>query len=104
VCMSTKMYRGFESPSLRHFIFFLRETVICPPQKQYLMMKMILDYAEAGRAAVKRGASAAEVGALPVTGRLSRLGSVPAAEFPALFGEVERRMEEEFDTLGGERP
>jgi len=76
----------------------------CPPQKQYLMMKMILDYAEAGRAAVKRGASAAEVGALPVTGRLSRLGSVPAAEFPALFGEVERRMEEEFDTLGGERP
>ena len=24
VCMPTKMYRGFESPSLRHFIFFAK--------------------------------------------------------------------------------
>ncbi|MDK2973810.1 MAG: V/A-type H+/Na+-transporting ATPase subunit [Methanofollis sp.] len=76
----------------------------CPPQKQYLMMRLIHDYADAGRAAVGRGASSAQVGALPVTGRLSRLGSVPTTEFPTFFGELERRMEEEFGTLGGGRP
>ncbi len=74
----------------------------CPPQKQYLMMRLIMDYAAAGRAAVGRGASAAEVGALAVTGMLSRLGSVPAADFPAFFGEVERHIEEEFGR-GGRR-
>jgi V/A-type H+-transporting ATPase subunit A len=76
----------------------------CPPQKQYLMMRLIMDYATAGRAAVGRGASAAEVAARPVTGMLSRLGSVPAAGFPEFFGEVERRIEEEFGAPGGGRP
>lgn len=75
----------------------------CPPHKQYLMMKLIQDYAEAGRAAVAAGSSAAEVGALPVTGRLSRLGSVKTADFPAFFGEVERQIDEAFGRPGGER-
>ncbi|TAJ45578.1 V-type ATP synthase subunit A [Methanofollis fontis] len=74
----------------------------CPPHKQFLMMQVILDYADAGREAVRRGATTAMIGALPVSGRLARLGTVPHADFPGFFREVERQIGEEFGALGGE--
>ena len=74
-------------------------------QRQDGMMGMILDYDRLCRAAIEKGAETADLFALPVRERIGRAKSVPEEEYPAVFRDIAREMEEQIDAAaakGGE--
>jgi V/A-type H+/Na+-transporting ATPase subunit A len=75
----------------------------CAPDKQYMMMQLITDYARYGREAVAGGMPVSAIAALPVAKHLLRLGAIPDANFREYFEETERRMKDAFPTPDGER-
>jgi len=75
----------------------------CPPEKQYHMMRLITDYARFGKEAVAQGKSVADIAALPVANRLTRLGSVENEAFTGYFEETEQDMASAFGAGAGER-
>ncbi len=74
----------------------------CAPDKQYMMMQLITDYACYGKAAVAGGMQVSVIAALSVAKRLLRLGAIPDADFREYFEETERRMKDAFQNPGGE--
>ena len=76
----------------------------CPPEKQYSMMRLITDYARFGRAAVAQGKTVAEIQALPVAPRLTRLGTVANDAFEGYFEETEGEMRSAFGAGAGGSP
>lgn len=74
----------------------------CAPDKQYMMMQLITDYAGYGKVAVAGGMQVSAIVALPVAKRLLRLGAVPDADFREYFEETERRMKDAFQNPDGE--
>ncbi len=74
------------------------DTFCAPPDKQYMMMQLITDYARYGREAVAGGMPVSAIAALPVAKHLLRLGAIPDANFREYFEETERRMKDAFPT------
>lgn len=72
----------------------------CAPDKQYMMMQLITDYAEHGSRAVSRGVPVSKITALAVGKRLMRLGAIPDADFKDYFEETEREMKDAFSHIG----
>ena len=96
-----------------HIAGFIRESFLiqsafdpvdtfCSPEKQYLMLQLITDYARYGRDAVAGGMTVAAIAAHAVSSRLLRLGAVPDEAFREYVGETERQMEAAFS--GGGAP
>jgi V/A-type H+-transporting ATPase subunit A len=95
-----------------HVAQFIRESFLiqyafdpadtfCAPEKQYLMMQLITDYARYGRAAVAGDMPVSAIAALPVAKRLLRLGAVPEADFRQYFEETLSEMKEAFQSSEG---
>ena len=66
-------------------------------ERQDKMLQMILDYDKLCRAAIERGAQTADLFAIPFRERMGRAKSVPDDQFPEVFAQMGREMEEQID-------
>jgi V/A-type H+/Na+-transporting ATPase subunit A len=68
-------------------------------RKQYLMMKTILAFGRKESEAIKSGAQAAQIAALPVKIRIGRIKWTPEDQTEALITEINNEMEQQFGAL-----
>ena len=74
-------------------------------ERQDKMLAMILDYDKLCRAAIAKGAPAADLFAIPFRERMGRAKSVPDADFPTVYADMAREMEAQIEAVtakGGE--
>ena len=69
------------------------------PQKQYMMLKLILDYYEKGMAALEADASFSKLASLPVREDIGRIKYVPEEEMPAKYEEVSAALNAQIRAL-----
>ena len=67
--------------------------------RQDKMLGMILDYDKLCRAAIEKGAEAADLFAIPFRERIGRAKTVPDEEYPAAFAEMAKEMVEQIDAI-----
>ena len=67
--------------------------------RQDKMLGMILDYDKNCRAALRKGAEAADLFAIPFRERIGRAKTVPDEEYPAIFAEMAKEMAEQIDAI-----
>ncbi len=67
--------------------------------KQYMMLKLILDYYEKGLAALNADASFAKLSSLPVREEIGRIKYVPEDEMPAKYEQVSAALNEQIRGL-----
>ena len=67
--------------------------------RQDKMLGMILDYDKNCRAAIAKGAEAADLFAIPFRERIGRAKTVPDEEYPAAFAEMAQEMVEQIDAI-----
>jgi len=67
--------------------------------RQDKMLGMILDYDKNCREALRKGAEAAELFAIPFRERIGRAKTVPDEEYPAAFAEMAKEMVEQIDAV-----
>ena len=65
--------------------------------RQDKMLSMILDYDRLCRAAIDKGAAAADLFAIPFREKMGRAKSVPDDQYPAVYADMAREMEEEIE-------
>ena len=70
--------------------------------RQDKMLGMILDYDKLCRAAIQKGADAADLFAIPFRERIGRAKTVPDDEYPAAFAEMAKEMVEQIDAVVAE--
>ena len=70
--------------------------------RQDKMLGMILDYDKNCRAALQKGADAADLFAIPFRERIGRAKTVPDEEYPAAFAEMAKEMVEQIDAIAAE--
>ena len=70
--------------------------------RQDKMLGMILDYDKNCRAALQKGAEAADLFAIPFRERIGRAKTVPDDEYPAAFAEMAKEMVEQIDAIVAE--
>ena len=67
--------------------------------RQEKLLAMILDYDKLCRAAIEKGAPAAELFAIPSREKIGRAKSVPADEYVQAYAEIGEAMEKEIDAV-----
>ena len=67
--------------------------------RQDKMLSMILDYDRQCRAAIDKGAEAAELFAIPFREKMGRAKSVPDDQYAAVYADMAREMEEEIEAV-----
>jgi len=67
--------------------------------KQYIMMNMILTFGRKEAEAIKSGAQAAQIAALPVKVRIGRVKWTPEDQTDAMVKEIAGEMDQQFDAL-----
>ena len=65
--------------------------------RQDKMLSMILDYDRLCRAAIEKGATVSELFNIPFRERMGRAKSVPDDQYPAVYADMAREMEEEIE-------
>ena len=70
--------------------------------RQDKMLGMILDYDKNCRAAIAKGAEAADLFAIPFRERIGRAKTVPDEEYPAAFAEMAQEMVTQIDAIVAE--
>jgi V/A-type H+-transporting ATPase subunit A len=71
-------------------------------QKQYLMMKTILSFGKMEAEAIKTGAQASQIAALPVKSKIAKIKWTPEDQTPAFIKEIEGDMAQQFSSLAKE--
>jgi len=66
-------------------------------ERQDKMLAMILEYDKLCRAAIDKGAQVNDLFYIPFRERMGRAKSIPDAEFPAVYAEMEREMAQQID-------
>ena len=66
-------------------------------ERQDKMLSMILEYDKLCRAAIDKGAQINDLFNIPFRERMGRAKSVPDADFPAVYAEMEREMAQQID-------
>ena len=69
------------------------------------MLSMILEYDKLCRSAIEKGASAAQLFAIPFREKMGRAKTVPDSDYPTVYADMAREMAEEIDAIaaqGGE--
>ena len=61
------------------------------------MLSMILDYDQLCRAAIEKGASTADLFAIPFREKMGRAKTVPDDQFPAVYADMAREMAEQIE-------
>ena len=67
--------------------------------RQEKLLAIILDYDRLCRAAIEKGAPAADLFAIPSRERIGRAKSVPADEYQQVYGDIRAQMEREIDQV-----
>jgi V/A-type H+/Na+-transporting ATPase subunit A len=68
-------------------------------RRQYLMMKLILDYDDQCREAIKKGADVAELFTIGARAGIGRAKSVPVDQYEEVYARIAREMTEQIDEL-----
>ena len=68
-------------------------------ERQDKMIQMILDYDKLCRAAIEKGAPVSELFVIPFREKMGRAKSVPDDQFPTVYAEMAREMEEEIEAI-----
>ena len=68
-------------------------------ERQDKMIQMILDYDKLCRAAIEKGANVSELFTIPFREKMGRAKSVPDDQFPTVYAEMAREMEEEIEAI-----
>ena len=68
-------------------------------ERQDKMIQMILDYDKLCRAAIEKGANVSELFVIPFREKMGRAKSVPDDQFPTVYAEMAREMEEEIEAI-----
>ena len=63
--------------------------------RQDKMLSMILEYDKLCRSAIEKGASAAQLFAIPFREKMGRAKSVPDDQFVTVYADMAREMEEQ---------
>ncbi len=71
----------------------------CSPEKMYRMLKIILRFNARMKEAIDKGVPLAKVLRLPIKEDIARMKIVPYDKINEVYGEIERKMEEQFDEL-----
>ncbi|MCK4225723.1 V-type ATP synthase subunit A, partial [candidate division WOR-3 bacterium] len=71
----------------------------CSPEKQYRMLKMILDFGEGARDLLERGLPLFKIIELPIFSELKRMGVEIENEEIDKFDKLAERVEKEFEKL-----
>ena len=74
-------------------------------ERQDKMIQMILDYDKLCRAAIEKGATVSELFNIPFREKMGRAKSVPDDQFPTVYADMAREMEEQIEAIaakGGE--
>ena len=70
-----------------------------PLEKQYLMMKLVLDYYDSARAALEKGVSVDELVRLPVREAIGRSKYIPTDRMSGEYDVIAKRLASEIDGL-----
>jgi V/A-type H+-transporting ATPase subunit A len=68
-------------------------------ERQDKMIAMILDYDKLCRAAIEKGAPVSELFAIPFREKMGRAKSVPDDQFPKVYADMAREMEEQIEAI-----
>lgn len=71
----------------------------CGADKQYLIMKIILQFHELAKSALQNGVLTEKISEMPVRIRMARMGVIPDAEYKMQFSEIKDEMEKQFKSL-----
>ncbi len=68
-------------------------------RRQYLMMKLILDYDDQCREAIKKGADVSELFSIGARAGIGRAKSVPVDQYEQVYARIAQEMTEQIDAL-----
>ena len=68
-------------------------------ERQDKMIQMILDYDKLCRAAIEKGANVSELFTIPFREKMGRAKSVPDDQFPTVYADMAREMEEQIEAI-----
>ncbi|MCK4269315.1 MAG: V-type ATP synthase subunit A, partial [Methanogenium sp.] len=71
----------------------------CGADKQYLMMKILLQFHELAKSALQKGVLTEKISEMPVRIRMARMGIIPDEEYETQFSEIKDEMENQFRSL-----
>ena len=92
--------RSIREDFLQQFAFHEIDTY-SPIKKQYLMLKLILDYYDLCINALDRGVSLDELISLPIREDIAKAKYIPSEDAEGKIGNLRQRLKEEISKLGG---
>ncbi|MDH7594187.1 MAG: V-type ATP synthase subunit A [Methanomicrobiales archaeon] len=72
----------------------------CPPEKQFAMLELLMEFHRKANLAISKGISAASIGSLPIRSRMERIAMLPMEEFQKERRAIMDEMEAAFASLG----
>tara|TARA_Y100000310_G_scaffold175591_1_gene175642 strand:+ start:2112 stop:3872 length:1761 start_codon:yes stop_codon:yes gene_type:complete len=81
---------------------FHDEDAYCPIQKQYLMLKIILEFNEMAQAALEKGGKTEAIAQLEVKQKIARMKEAKNSTFEDHYKEMKAEMSSQFSKVGGD--
>ena len=73
----------------------------CSPQKQYKLLKLLVDFYKKGQQALKEGASLADIRAMPIVSSMLKARMDIKDEETAKLDQLQIDMQEQFKSITG---
>ncbi|MDA1196348.1 MAG: V-type ATP synthase subunit A [Nanoarchaeota archaeon] len=81
---------------------FLEEDAYCPIEKQYLMLKFILEFYDRAQEALKKGVKTEAIAGLAIKERIARMKEAKNETFGDHYKELQAEMSSQFSKVGGD--
>ena len=76
-----------------------KDDAYCPPEKQYLLLDLILEFHRCGEEVIKNGAEAEKLFTLPIREKIGRAKLCPISEYKEEYLLIKKEVSDQLGTL-----